>query len=189
VPSSLVGSYKGTSNYLILTKYNNYANFGLALGNNKVAILDPNATQNYTPGNSTTTVLVMQEVITVLGVTPDTESGVGVREWCINSAAIDPVNKCAVINSEDGHVYRWDFTTNTLTAGLALAQATGEAYTPTVIGPDGAVYAINRAVLNCCIATPPGRNLPINGPTPTPVSPVAVPRLKTLQPYPPRPRL
>ena len=94
----------------------------------------------------------MKEVITVLGPTTDPRFGArAVHEWCVNSAAIDTINKCAIVNSEDGNVYRWDFTTNTLSPALPLAAATGEAYTPTVIGPDGAVYAINRAVLNCCV--------------------------------------
>ncbi len=76
-----------------------------------------------------------------------------VREWCINSAAIDVVNKCAVVNSEDGHVYRWDFRhEHAQHAGLKLEPSTCEAYTPTVIGPDGAVYAINNADLFSCIA-------------------------------------
>jgi hypothetical protein len=75
-----------------------------------------------------------------------------VREWCINSAAIDATNKCAFVNSEDGHAYRWNFTTNSLTAAFPMAAATGEAYTPTIIGPDGANYAINNATLYCCIA-------------------------------------
>jgi hypothetical protein len=61
------------------------------------------------------------------------------------------VQKCAVVNNEDGHVYRWDFTTNTLSAVLNLAPPTGEAYTPTVMGPDGAVYAINNATLFSCV--------------------------------------
>ncbi len=34
--------------------------------------------------------------------------------------------------------------------GLTLAPPTGEAYTPTVIGPDGAVYAVNNAQLFSC---------------------------------------
>jgi hypothetical protein len=100
----------------------------------------------------------MQTVITVTGVTPDPEY-VGtypgaVREWCINSAAIDPANKCAVVNSEDGKVYRWDFTSNSLSAGLTLAAPTGEAYTPTVVGPDGAIYAINDATIFSAVAVP-----------------------------------
>ena len=94
----------------------------------------------------------MNEVLTVLGPTHNPDLP-GVNEWCINSAAIDPLNKCAVVNSEDGHVYRWSFVTNTLSTGLKLAEPTGEAYTSTVIGPDGAIYAINNAQLACCDAT------------------------------------
>ena len=93
----------------------------------------------------------MNEVITVLGPTQNPNLP-GVNEWCINAAAIDPLNKCAVVNSEDGHVYRWSFVTNTLSPGLKLAEPTGEAYTSTVIGPDGAIYAINNAQLACCDA-------------------------------------
>jgi hypothetical protein len=149
VPSQAVPSYKGSSGYLILTKYNNYANAG-GDGNNKVAVLDPNATEVDPISGAT----VMKEVITVLGPTKNPNLP-GVNEWCINSAAIDPINRCAVVNSEDGHVYRWDFTTNTLSAGLRLADPTGEAYTPTLIGPDGAIYAVNNGFLNCCIQPPP----------------------------------
>jgi len=146
VPATAVPSYKGTSSYLILTKYNNYAGVGSGNGQNKLAVLDPN---NLTETDPVTGATVMNEVLTILGPTPQ---GNGVREWCINSAAIDSTNKCAVVNSEDGHIYRWDFTTNTLSAQFPMAAATGEAYTPTLIGPDGAVYAINNAALYCCQA-------------------------------------
>ena len=140
--------YPGTSSYLILTKYNNYAGAG-GNGHNKLAILDPNATET----DPITGATMMLEVITILGPTPDPEfGGSAVREWCINSAAIDAANKCAVVNSEDGHIYRWDFATNSLSSAFPMADATGEAYTPTLIGPDGAVYAINNAVLYCCQA-------------------------------------
>ncbi len=145
VPATAVQSYTGTSKYLILTKYNNYANGG-GNGQNELAILDPNNLTENDPINPGTT--VMYEVLTVLGPTPN--SGLeGVREWCINSAAIDSMNKCAVVNSEDGHIYRWDFTLKTLTATVDLNAPTGEAYTCTLIGPDGAVYAINNAELYC----------------------------------------
>jgi hypothetical protein len=146
VPASAVPSYTGTSSYLILTKYNNYADFGLGNGQNQVAVLDPFATQpdEYNYGGTIAT--VMKEVITVTGVTPNTGLP-GVREWCINSAAVDPYTKAAIINSEDGTVYRWDFTSNTLLESLNLTPGRGESYTPTAIGPDGTVYAINDALL------------------------------------------
>ncbi len=145
VPSSAVPSYTGTSSYLILTKYNNYIDFGIGNGQNQVAVLDPTASMpdEYNYGNTVAT--VMQEVITVTGITPN-RSG-GVREWCINSAAVDPYTKAAIVNSEDGNVYRWDFTSNSLLQSLTLTPGRGEAYTPTAIGPDGTVYAINDAIL------------------------------------------
>lgn len=152
VPASAVPSYTGPSTYLLLTKYNNYADFGLGDGVNKLALNDPNTT--YT--DPRTGVTVMNPFLTVAGVTPDPDFDAtypnAVREWCINSAAIDPFHKCAVVNSEDGSIYRWDFTSNTLVATVNLASATGEAYTPTVIGPDGAVYAINNAQLFSVVA-------------------------------------
>jgi hypothetical protein len=160
VPKSLVPSYTGNSAYLMLTKYNNYANPGIGGdGMNKVAVLDPNASMV----DPITGANVMQTVLTVLGPTPNPNLP-GVDEWCINSAAIDTANKCAVVNSEDGHVYRWDLVHNTLSAGLRLAAPTGEAYTPTLIGPDGAVYAINNAQLCCCVASgSPTRTVPPPG--------------------------
>ena len=69
------------------------------------------------------------------------------REWCINTAAVDPFTKSILANNEDGKLYRWDMATNTLTQPVTLTAGIGEAYTPTVIGPDGTVYAINNAIL------------------------------------------
>ncbi len=147
VSANLVPSYQGTSLYLILTKYNNYAGVGTGDGVNKVAILDPDASMQ--DEYSTVPVQVMQEVITVTGVTPEVKSGFpnAVTEWCINSAAIDPFTKSAIVNNEDGFVYRWDFTSNTLSQIQQLTSGVGEAYTPTLVGPDGTAYAINDAVL------------------------------------------
>ena len=163
VPASAIPSYKGSSTYLLMTKYNDYADANIGQGINKLAVVDPGTPMNYTPPNGGSTLSVMSSVLTVTGITPDphfqsVSRPNAVREWCINSAAIDPVKKCAVVNSEDGHLYRWDFTTNSLsynplkgTTGLMLEPSTAEAYTPTVIGPDGAVYAINNAVLFSCV--------------------------------------
>jgi hypothetical protein len=147
VDASLVQSYHGTSKYLIMTKYNDYAETGGGRGDNRVAILDPNASQPdavlFNPE--------MKEVITVLGVTPDTEFTAffpnAVREWCINMAAVDPFTKSVFVNSEDGKLYRWDLNANKLADVLTLTGGLGEAYTPTVIGVDGTIYAINDGVL------------------------------------------
>ncbi|HVW11839.1 MAG TPA: hypothetical protein VHC90_24825 [Bryobacteraceae bacterium] len=143
VPASIVPSYTGTSSYLLLTKYNNYASTG-GTGVNQIALIDPFAGETDLYGTSVT---VMQEVITVNGVTPDDSGLPAVREWCINAAAIDPFTKSAIVNSEDGVVYRWDFTTNTLSEHVTLTGGRGEAYTPTLVGPDGTVYAINDSIL------------------------------------------
>ncbi|MGB8012220.1 MAG: hypothetical protein WCF68_11435 [Terriglobales bacterium] len=148
VPASLVASYKGKSSYLLMTKYNNYAGIGTGNGHNRIAILDPNATEK-DPVIPTTK--VMKEVITKLGVTPDPEfpnfKG-AVREWCINTAAVDPFTKSILANSEDGKLYRWDLTSNSFTEVITLSTGIGEAYTPTVIGSDGTAYAINDAILD-----------------------------------------
>ena len=148
VDASLVSSYHGTSKYLLMTKYNNYAGINTGDGHNRVAILDPNASENDPVIPSAK---VMQEVITRLGVTPDPNfpnfPG-AVREWCINTAAVDPFTKSVIVNSEDGKLYRWNLTDNTLSEVIKLSGGIGEAYTPTVIGADGTVYAINDAVLD-----------------------------------------
>jgi hypothetical protein len=141
VSTSLVASYQGSSPYLLMTKYNNYANAG-GNGSNKIAVLDPDATEIDPVSGAT----VMKEVLTVLGPTPNPPLA-GVKEWCINSAAVDPFTKSVLANSEDGNLYRWDLTSNTLTQAVRLTSGLGEAYTPTLIGVDGTVYAINDAIL------------------------------------------
>jgi len=153
VPAMLVPSYQGNSSYLLMTKYNNYVSAG-GDGLNRLAILDPNSSQI----DARTGVMVMKEVITVLGPTPDDEFGDtfpgSVREWCINSAAVDLFSHSVLANSEDGRLYRWDLATNTLSEAVTLTPGVGEAYTPTVIGPDGKVYAINNATLFAVGAAP-----------------------------------
>lgn len=146
VPSAMVPSYNGTSSYLLFSKYNNPSETG-GDGINRIAILDPNATQI----DATTGVAVMREVMTLAGMTPDgdpeSDPDGSVREWCVNSAAVDPITKSVIASSEDGVVYRWDLTSNTFTESLRLADGTGETSTPTVIGVDGTGYAISNAVL------------------------------------------
>jgi hypothetical protein len=156
VPSTLVASYQGTSTYLLMTKYNNYAGVGTGNGHNRIAILDPNATEKDPIIPKTR---VMKEVITKLGVTPDPDFPQfpgAVKEWCINTAAVDPFTKSILVNSEDGKLYRWDLTSNSFTQAIKLSPGISEAYTPTVIGSDGTVYAINEAVLDA-VGTKPNR--------------------------------
>jgi hypothetical protein len=141
VAANLIPSYGGTSPYLILTKYNNYIGAG-GDGVNRLAILDPSA--SFTDPISGAP--VMQEVLTIAGLTGDPVLP-AVREWCINTAAIDPFTKSAIVNSEDGKLYRWDFATNTLIQPVVLTEGIGEAYTPTVIGVDGKAYAVNNGIL------------------------------------------
>jgi len=143
VPASAVPSYKGTSKYLLMTKYNNYIGINTGDGENKIAILDPNGTQQ--DEYYATPVTVMKEVQTLLGPHPSPEGGV--YEWCINTAVVDALGGAVFAGSEDGWFYRWNLATNTITQMMDLNPPTPEAYTPSVVGPDGTVYAINNATL------------------------------------------
>src|SRR5436190_1444170 len=88
VPASALRSYPGPSPYFLLTKYNNYVEGG-GNGRNFLALVDPNVSMT----DPITGVTVMRTVRKVLGPSPDPSLG-GVREWCINSAAIDTVGHC-----------------------------------------------------------------------------------------------
>jgi hypothetical protein len=145
VPASAVPSYTGTSSYLLFCKYNDYA-FQDGSGVNRVALLDPNATQ-IDPHASSVGLVEMREVLAVIAPTPDPESQPAipnaVKEWCINTPAVNPATKSVFFNSEDGHLYRWNLATNSLDQALSLNAGIGQPYVPTVIGPDGAVYTLN----------------------------------------------
>jgi hypothetical protein len=143
VPASLIPNYKASGSYLLMTKYNNYDGVGRGDGENRIAILDPGATQQ--DEYAQTPVMVMKEVQTILGPTQNPHGGV--FEWCINSAVVDAFTGAVFAGSEDGKFYRWDLATNSFTQQLRLNRPRGEAYTPSIVGPDGTVYAINNATL------------------------------------------
>ena len=143
VPRAMVPAYTGTSSYLLMTKYNNYGGTGTGDGKNRIAILDPTQTQP----DKVTGIAVMKEIQTILGPTPDPGYPGGVMEWCINTAAVDPLTRSVLVNSEDGYLYRWDLSVNQFTERIRLTSGIAESYTPTAIGPDGLVYSINNAVL------------------------------------------
>jgi hypothetical protein len=156
VPASMVPSYHGTSSYLLMTKYNNYVSVEVGPsggdGVNEIAILDPKATQLDTRNDGDPNLQVMREVLTIAGPTPDLFGQFfgfpdARTEWCINTAAVDPATDSVYVNNADGFLYQWDLGTNTLSRSVNLTAGAFEAYTPTAIGPDGTVYAINNAIL------------------------------------------
>ena len=143
VPAAMLPSYTGTSTYLLMTKYNNYDGAGTGDGKNEIAIIDPGATQADPISGQT----IMREVLKIAGPTFESGTSGPVKEWCINTAAVDPLTKSVLVNSEDGYLYRWHLPSNSFTQRIQLTSGIAESYTPTAIGADGAVYAVNNAVL------------------------------------------
>jgi len=171
VPASSVPSYTGTSSYLLFCKYNNYPFGDGSDGNgvNRVALLDPNATQ-IDPHPSAPGLVETREVLTVIGPTPDVEADPGtfplaVREWCINAPAVNPATNSVFFTSEDGRSYRWNLATNTLDQAVMLNFGIGQPYVPTVIGPDGTVYTLNGGTF-FAIGNNPGVNVTIASSSP-----------------------
>jgi hypothetical protein len=144
VPAGMLPSYAGPSPYLLVIKDNNYGGAG-GDGRNRMAVVDPGQTQP--DAYSATPVLVMKEILTVLGPTSDPGWPGGVKEWCVNTVAVDPATSSVLVNSEDGRLYRWHLPTNAFTEAITLTGGIAESYTPTAIGPDGRVYAVNDATL------------------------------------------
>ena len=145
VPARAVPAYHGTSPYLLVSKYNNYFHVGPhGNGHNEMAVLDPRSSQKDPYAN----VRTMKAVKTILSPVHVPGEPRGARyEWCINSAVVDTADDSVIVNSEDGTLYRWDLATNTLAEKIRLNAPYSEPYTPTIIGPDGTVYAINNATL------------------------------------------
>jgi sugar lactone lactonase YvrE len=145
VPASAVPRYHGRSPYLLVSKYNNYLGVGPhGNGRNEVAVLDPRTSQKDPFAN----VRTMKAVETILSPVHQPGAPREARyEWCIDSAVVDTADDSVMVNSEDGMLYRWDLASNKLAEKIRLNAPRGEAYTPTIIGPDGTVYAINNATL------------------------------------------
>lgn len=150
VPAGMVPSYTGNSSYLIFAKYNNYATAD-GDGVNRIALLDPDSTQ-VDPHPSANRLVQMREVLTVIGPTPDRDRVSStfphaVREWCINTAAVNPATRSIFAPNEDGYLYRWDLATNSLAQAVQLTPGFLEPYVPTIVGPDGTVFTLNGGTL------------------------------------------
>jgi hypothetical protein len=150
VPASMVPSYQGPSSYLIFAKYNHYA-FSDGDGVNRIALLDPNTTQ-IDPHPSANGLVEMREVFTMIGPTPDQDRlsatyPYAVREWCINTAAVNPATNSIFVPNENGHVHRWNLATNSLSQAANIGPGLGQPYVPTIIGPDGQIYTMNGGML------------------------------------------
>lgn len=143
VPAAMLPQYGGPSSHLLMVKYNNYGGVGTGDGRHRVAILDPGQTQPDTYSSAT----VMREIISREGVTPDPYYAGGVREWCINTAVVDPLTSSVLMNSEDGYLYRWHLPTNTFSERIQMNNGYAQSYTPTLLAPDGRVYTVNNARL------------------------------------------
>ena len=149
VPASMVPSYQGSSSYLLFCKYNNYA-FSDGDGVNRLALFDPNASQ-LDPHSSAPGFVEMREVRTLIGPTPDPDNypqfPYAVREWCINTAAVNPATNSIFVPNEDGRIYRWNVATNSFAQAVTLTAGIGEPYVPVLIGPDGTVLTLNGGTL------------------------------------------
>ena len=143
VPAAMVPTYTGGSAYLIAVKYNNYPGTGTGDGVNRLAVLDPNGSQ----ADAFSARSVMREVLTIVGPTFESGNSGPVFEWCINTMAVDPLTSSILVNSEDGIMYRWHLPSNSFTQRIRITEGLGQAYTPTIVGADGAVYAIGNARL------------------------------------------
>jgi hypothetical protein len=143
VPTSMLPQYGGSSPYLLLLKSNSYGGIGSGDGQHRMAIVDPQQTQT----DVFSSAAVMREVISILGPTPDPNYPGGVKEWCVNTAAVDPITQSVLMNNEDGRLYRWHLPSNQLTERIALNNGYAQSYTPTALGADGRVYAVNNGRL------------------------------------------
>jgi hypothetical protein len=65
----------------------------------------------------------------------------------VNGVAVDVAGRCALVNSEDGKAYKWDFVTNSLVEPVTLTVGIGEAYTSTVSDHAGRGYAISNGTM------------------------------------------
>src|SRR5580698_8239335 len=151
VSSSMVTSYAGSATYLLVSSYNDYVGQVDGQGVNKVALLDPTATETDSHASSNG-LSVMREILDATGPTPDAANQnstfpSAVLPWLGNAFAVNAATKTVILPSSAGNLYRWNVSTNSLSQFLNLGTAGGQQNVPTVIGPDGSTYTINGSTL------------------------------------------
>jgi len=159
--------YTGSSSYLLFIKFNDYLGREGGKGLHRLVLLDPNdQTEPDLRGERNPAgqvIQVMRRVQSVLAPTPKEaaqncnggcETFQPRYEWCVNMGVYDPYSNSVYANSEDSYHYRWHLPTNELVERVYMTTPQLEAYTPTSIGPDGAVYAINKGRLFVFEAAP-----------------------------------
>jgi hypothetical protein len=157
VPTSMVPSYTGTSSYLILSKFNNYANAEVGEpyggnGVNQIAVLDPYASQPDPNYDANPNLLVMKEFMGMTSPSPDIPNATAgdpnaIREWCTNGTVVDPATDSVYVNNEDGYTYQWNLGTGLVTNAVQITSGIGVPYTPTAIAPNGEIYSDNGGTL------------------------------------------
>jgi hypothetical protein len=65
----------------------------------------------------------------------------------VNSAVVDIASGTVFASSEDGAIYRWDLSANALTQSVQLTSPGPQAYAPSVVGPNGLIFAIANGTL------------------------------------------
>ena len=148
VPASAAQNYTGQSPYLLFVKYNDYPNVdGRGQGRHRLALLDP---QDFQLDPYNTGQPVMKIVQSILSPTPSPSFTFpdALTEWCNNMGAYDPFSQSVYANNADSYQYRWDLKANILAEAFRMGDPLFEAYTPSVIGPDGAVYSINKGLMS-----------------------------------------
>lgn len=144
VPAAAIPSYHGASSYLLMSKANNYRGIGTGDGRNRIAILDPAsaAADPILPAVAT-----MRSVQSLLDPTAVPGAAGATYPWCVNSAVVDTASGTVFASSEDGAIYRWDLSANALTQSVQLTSPGPQAYAPSVVGPNGLVFAIANGTL------------------------------------------
>jgi large repetitive protein len=151
VSTSMVSSYTGSSAYLLLSNYNDYVGQVDGQGVNKVALLDPNATE-IDSHPSSNGLSVMREILDAASPTPDAANQnstfpSAMLPWLGNAFAVNAPTKTVILPSSDGNLYRWNVSTNSISQFLNLGAAGSQQNVPTVIGPDGSAYTISGSTL------------------------------------------